>query len=187
MDPALRTSLLAGALAGLGALAAFVALHAVVVRFIPWMLVEGAIPAGLAGAAAGSALHHLRPRLPRGWLAGPALGAVLWLPLPVFLPLVMVTGRQALTAPGLAVILGGVAAVVLAVWLAARALLRDAAQAKGYAIGFLPGALLLGGTLLSSTGTGRAWAITLGMLPIEVLAGAVLVALDARLAKRAAS
>lgn len=187
MDPGLRTSLQAGALAGAAALAAFVALHALVVVFIPWMLLEGLVPALLAGAAAGYALHHLRPRLPRGRLAGPALGVALWLPLPLFLPLVMLTGRQGFSPAGIAIILAGVAVVVVAVWLAARALLRDAAQARGYAIGFLPGALLLGGTLLSSTGTGRAWAITLGMLPVEALAGLVLVALHGALAKRAAS
>lgn len=83
MDPGLRASALAGALAGVVGLALFTLLHAVLIVPMWDILAIAALPAALGGLAIGWAFDELlrRGKLPARPWQGIAFGALMFLPL----------------------------------------------------------------------------------------------------------
>lgn len=186
MERELRVALQAGALAGLVGLAGFIVVHAAFVRFIPNLLLEGPIPAVVAGVAAGYGYHRLRGKLPEGLAGGAAYGALAWVPAAAAGGIAAVTGPRGLTALGIAETLGAVALALL-LGAAVGWRLDGKRGAKALVAGAFLGTLLVGGTLLTLGVMGRPMLILGALLAIDVLAGVMLVAFIRPLSRRQAS
>ncbi|HEV8361489.1 MAG TPA: hypothetical protein VGR28_13650 [Candidatus Thermoplasmatota archaeon] len=186
MDPDLRPSLLAGAVAGLAVLGGFAAVHAATIGFFPQIFAEGTLPVLAVGALAGRAYHRLRAQLPRGALGGITLAGLLWVP-----AMLLTAGARLLAAPvaatldsftlaAIATLLSAVAITLAASYAIARRLTSPAIAAAYLAAMAVP-TLFFGGNALAGAGLGRGAWLGPGTAAASLLAGALLAVLDARL------
>jgi hypothetical protein len=192
MDAALRASLAAGPLAGAAGIAVFSVVHWLVI-FPTWDTLTAGLPfALLAGLPLGWGFHELRAsgKLPSGLAEGPAYAVLLLLTLlPVDAvsialpqpPLERLKVGAQLDLPALlAALLAAVPAGLLAGWAAART--RRVALAMGLA--GLAFALTLGHNIPFFAADARAAKMWGVMVLVALVAGLVLAAARARLAKR---